>query len=76
MEDKLKSPSQQTLDRYGLSLQEWLDMAQQQDQKCFVCQKYPRNGRICVDHLHVKRLEENATRREKEVRSWSSLFLL
>lgn len=66
--DRLKVPTAQTLARYGLSADEWIGMADAQDHKCFVCQKYPKNGRICVDHYHVKRMEENAIGREKKIR--------
>ncbi len=59
--ERLKEPSKQTLERYGLSLQEWLAIADKQNHKCFVCEKYPRNGRICVDHYHIKRLEKDAS---------------
>ena len=59
---ELKLPSQQTLQRYGLSIEEWRQIANEQNNLCFVCQKYPKNGRLCIDHFHVKRLEEDVCR--------------
>jgi hypothetical protein len=54
----LTQPSSQTLKRYGLSLTEWKALADKQKHACFVCEKEPTKGRLCIDHEHVKRLEE------------------
>ena len=48
-------PSQSTLDKYGLTLDEWLGFIPEADglRICVVCEKPPRTGRFVVDHKHV-----------------------
>lgn len=48
-------PKKATLKRYGLSLEEWKAMLDDQGGVCFVCEKEPPNGRLCTDHDHVKK---------------------
>lgn len=50
----LKPPSQKTLEKYGLTAQEWLAILEQQGGVCAVCKKAPTTGRLCIDHEHVK----------------------
>lgn len=50
----LKTPTQSTLKRYGLSEEEWRKMADEQQEACFVCKQKPTKGRLCIDHEHVK----------------------
>lgn len=50
----LLEPSQSTLKKYGLSLDEWRAMADAQEHRCWVCRQEPTKGRLCVDHEHVK----------------------
>lgn len=50
----LREPKPPTLRRYGLSLDEWRAMAERQGYVCFVCEKEPSTGRLCIDHFHVK----------------------
>lgn len=50
----LKIPSRATLSRYGLPLDEWKTIAICQQYVCFVCQNPPKNGRLCIDHFHVR----------------------
>jgi hypothetical protein len=50
----LKTPSQTTLKKYGLTELMWHDIADSQDRCCYVCQKVPKSGRLCIDHEHVK----------------------
>lgn len=45
-------PSKPTLDRYGLTLAEWL--AYIPDDRCPVCGNHPPSGRFVTDHEHVK----------------------
>jgi superfamily II DNA or RNA helicase len=51
---KLIEPTKQTLRRYGLSLEEWKIMADNQGHVCKICKKYPLKGRLAIDHEHVK----------------------
>lgn len=50
----LLEPSKATLAKYGLSLAEWQALAEGQGHRCYVCQKVPEKGRLCIDHEHVK----------------------
>src|SRR5687767_4998087 len=50
---EIKVPSAATLKKYGLSAEEWLQLLADQGNVCFICQKYPSTGRLCVDHYHV-----------------------
>lgn len=50
----LQTPKKPTLDRYGLSYEEWRRMADEQGEACFVCKQKPKKGRLCIDHEHVK----------------------
>ncbi len=51
---KLKVPKLPTLKKYGLSAETWQVLADSQNQACYVCEQAPTNGRLCVDHDHVK----------------------
>lgn len=50
----IREPKKPTLARYGLTLEAWHAMAEAQGYACFVCEKVPPSGRLCVDHHHVK----------------------
>jgi Recombination endonuclease VII len=50
---EVKVPSAATLKKYGLTAEEWLKILADQNNVCFICQKYPSTGRLCVDHYHV-----------------------
>jgi hypothetical protein len=48
-------PSQPTLDKYGLSVDEWLAFVPVKDgvRVCPICEKPPKTGRFVVDHQHT-----------------------
>jgi hypothetical protein len=50
----LKQPSKQTIKKYGLTLKEWNNIADSQNQVCYICLKLPPARILCVDHLHIK----------------------
>ena len=50
----LKVPSETTLKKYGLTAEDWLAIAAEQGNVCFVCEKEPSTGRLNVDHSHEK----------------------
>jgi hypothetical protein len=50
----LITPTKSTLSRYGLSLEAWEKLRDEQKNACYVCQKEPTKGRLCIDHEHVK----------------------
>lgn len=47
-------PTEATLKKYGLSLEEWVQILDRQGGVCAICKKLPPSGRLCVDHEHVK----------------------
>lgn len=61
----LITPTKATLDRYGLSYEEWRRMADEQKEACFVCEQRPRKGRLCIDHEHVKNWKKMAPEHRK-----------
>jgi len=46
-------PSSITLKKYGLSAEEWQALYDKYGGACHICKKIP-NGRLNVDHFHVK----------------------
>lgn len=50
----VQTPTKSTLARYGLTEEAWEKMRDEQDGKCFVCEKEPKKGRLCIDHFHEK----------------------
>jgi hypothetical protein len=47
-------PLKATLDKYGLSEDEWVEIFKQQGEVCPICKKESKTGRYVVDHAHVK----------------------
>jgi hypothetical protein len=47
-------PSKITLDKYGLSSQEWEDILHSQGDMCPICKKESKTGRYVTDHFHAK----------------------
>ena len=62
----LIQPSLATLKKYGLSVEEWLKMADEQGHACFVCELQPTKGRLCIDHEHVKGWKKMPPERRKQ----------
>jgi hypothetical protein len=55
---EIRTPSQTTLDKYGLSLGEWLAIWEHQGKKCPICNKVPKTGsptEFNIDHRHTPR---------------------
>lgn len=49
----IQEPRPATLRKYGLSLGAWRTMRDEQHGVCFVCQRLPKSGRLCIDHEHA-----------------------
>jgi hypothetical protein len=47
-------PTKATLDKYGLSAQEWEAILNSQGNICPICKKESGTGRYVTDHKHVK----------------------
>ena len=46
--------SKQTLQKYGLTANEWQAMYDKYGGACHACRKIPPSGKLNVDHKHVK----------------------
>jgi hypothetical protein len=49
----VQTPSKPTLARYGLTEGAWRKMLDAQGGKCYICEKEPKKGRLCIDHFHT-----------------------
>lgn len=47
-------PLKSTLDKYGLSESDWVELFKQQGEVCLICKKESKTGRYVVDHAHIK----------------------
>ena len=52
----LKVPGLATLKKYGLSLEEWEQIADSQGRVCAICKGLPKSGSgiLHIDHHHIK----------------------
>lgn len=50
----IRVPLPKTLAKYGLSEADFVALVERQGGVCYVCQKAPSTGRLCIDHDHVK----------------------
>ncbi len=70
MDAKEKAKRYNLMTKYGLTLEERIEMEKKQEGKCWICQQVPKNNRLNVDHRH-RRGEKKFTpeQKKKEVRS-------
>lgn len=61
----IRTPSPKTLAKYGLTELDFARLLEDQKGVCFVCQKVPSTGRICIDHEHVKNWKQLPPDRRK-----------
>jgi hypothetical protein len=61
----IREPKKATLARYGLTLEEWRTMLEAQGGVCYVCEREPPSGRLCIDHFHVKGWKKMPPERRK-----------
>lgn len=54
MTTKDKSKDYRLRTKYGISLDIWNKMFEEQGKVCWICQRLPQSGILCVDHRHVK----------------------
>jgi len=51
--ENLKIPRKVTLDKYGITLEEWLAILEKQGYVCPICKKFPTSGRLYIEHEHI-----------------------
>lgn len=67
---KLKTKERNLLNKYGLTLKEWQKMWDVQKGVCWICEKLPKSGILCVDHRHVVKYKKLSNEdKKKEVRA-------
>ena len=73
----VRAPSKKTLEKYGLTQEDWYKIVEAQGWVCPICEKLPENKKLVTDHLHVKgfadkklrkKLFDTAEKRSKTVR--------
>lgn len=47
-------PADSTLRRYGMTRGDWLRILYKQGHTCAICGRQPENGKLVIDHEHVK----------------------
>jgi hypothetical protein len=47
-------PKHASLKKYGITQEEWLEIANKQGHVCPICGNPPKNGRLVTDHEHIK----------------------
>lgn len=52
--DNIHLPLKKTLEKYGLTLDEWQSILRRQGNVCAICKIFPSTGRFYIDHEHVK----------------------
>ncbi len=50
----VKPPKPATPKKYGMTVESWLELLRAQGGTCYICQRVPKSGRLCVDHEHVR----------------------
>jgi hypothetical protein len=63
--DGVVLPQTNTLRRYGLTAQDWVNLLVAQGGVCAVCRRVPRTGRFNTDHEHVKGWKKMPASRRK-----------
>jgi hypothetical protein len=61
-----KIPSKKTLDKYGLSEEEWVAILEKQNFKCPICEKEPSSGIFRTDHYHVPKWKSMPSEQRKK----------
>lgn len=59
-------PTGQTLHKYGLSLQDWLELFNSQQGACAICKTPFAGRRANVDHVHVKGWNQMAPEQRRQ----------
>lgn len=49
----IRVPTQGTLKKYGLTVEEWWQILSSQGEVCAICKRRPKSGRYVIDHEHV-----------------------
>lgn len=70
MDSKERAKRYNLMKKYGLTLEERLQMEKKQQGKCWICQQVPKNNRLNVDHRHRKGEKQfTSEEKKKEVRA-------
>jgi hypothetical protein len=65
----LRLPSQNVLNKYGITLEEWITIFKAQGWKCPICNKIPKTGsptEFNIDHKHVPKWKKMPPEQRKK----------
>lgn len=66
---KRKAKNQRLFKTYGITIEIWDQMFEEQKGVCWICQTMPKSGILCVDHRHVPKYKKlDFIEKAKEVR--------
>ncbi len=69
MTSKEKEKNKRLYATYGITLEMWNEMYEEQKKVCWICQTLPKSGILCVDHRHVPKYKKLAAEdKSREVR--------
>ncbi len=51
---------------YGITLEEWNKIFEDQGRVCWICETMPPSGRLSVDHIHVKGFKKMGPEEKKQ----------
>lgn len=57
-EKKRKEKNKRLYNTYGITIEQWDALFEKQNGVCWICQTMPKNGILCVDHLHVRQYKK------------------
>jgi hypothetical protein len=60
------TPSQSTLEKYGLSLGDWSAIVERQGGVCRICGNLPSTKRLVIDHEHAPRYKKMPPNKRRE----------
>lgn len=70
MNSKERTKHLRLYNTYGISLEQWNQMFEDQGKVCWICKTLPKSGILCVDHRHVKGYKKMSLEdKAKEVRA-------
>lgn len=65
-----RAKNKRLYDTYGITLEIWHKMFEEQKGVCWICQTLPKSGILCVDHRHVPKYKKlPPEEKAKEVRA-------
>lgn len=61
----IQEPTQQTLKKYGLQLNDWKELLTCQGYRCAICKRIPTSGIYRIDHFHAQNFKKMSAEKKK-----------